>query len=91
MWEGVLAEYDILDRGGLAAEAIDTVERLASQNDVDGEVIQTKAGPKAALRLIRHYEANSPAGVSLPGPWNDSGLNLEAIKPMRRPPRTNAY
>jgi hypothetical protein len=71
LWDGVMAEYDIRDRGGLellclAAETIDRVQRLAERIDAEGEVVRTKP----ARGPIRLFGMSSQAVPSSPELWS---------------------
>src|SRR5262249_61949206 len=51
LWNRIMCEYDIADAGGrellaLACQQLDRAEALKAQIDGDGEVIQTRNGPK---------------------------------------------
>jgi hypothetical protein len=88
LWHDILAEYDIRDRAGLelltlACEATDRAERLARQVDQDGEVIRASSGPKAHPALRDELANRAFVARTL----ERLGLNLEAVKPMGRPPR----
>jgi hypothetical protein len=88
LWDEILSEYRIEDRAGLellclACEATDRVERLAAQIDADGEVLQTKAGPKAHPGLKDELAGRAFVARTL----ERLGPNLEAVKPVGRPPR----
>jgi len=87
LWDGVIAEYDIRDRGGLellclAAEAIDRVQRLAERIDAEGEIVRTKNGPRAHPALREELAGRAFVARTL----ERLGLNVEAIKPVGRPP-----
>jgi hypothetical protein len=89
LWDGVMAEYDIRDRGGvellcLAAETLDRVGRLAAQIDTDGEIIEGgRNGPRAHPALREELAGRAFVAKVL----ERLGLNVEPIKPMGRPPR----
>ena len=90
LWDGVMAEYDIRDRGGLellclAGETIDRVQRLAERIDAEGEVVRTKNGPKAHPALRDELAGRAFVARTL----ERLGLNIEAVKPVGRP--TRAY
>jgi hypothetical protein len=87
LWDGIMQEYDIRDRGGiellcLAAEATDRVQRLAERIAADGEIIRTASGPRAHPGLRDELAGRAFVARTL----QRLGLNLDAIKPMGRPP-----
>jgi hypothetical protein len=86
LWNGVMTEYRIEDRGGIellaqACAAVDRVEALAAHINADGEVIHTRNGPKPHPALREEFSGRSFICRTL----ERLGLNLEAIKPMGRP------
>jgi hypothetical protein len=88
LWDGVMAEYDIRDRGGLellclAAETLDRVGRLAERIDAEGEVVRSKSGPRAHPALRDELAGRAFVARTL----ERLGLNIETIKPVGRPPR----
>jgi hypothetical protein len=87
LWDAVTTEYHIEDRGGVellaqACAAVDRIEALAERINVDGEVIDTPNGPKPHPALRDELAARSFVCRTL----ERLGLNLEAVKPMGRPP-----
>lgn len=87
LWDGVIGEYDIRDRGGLellclAAETLDRVQRLGDRIDAEGEVVRTKSGPKAHPALRDELAGRAFVARTL----ERLGLNVETIKPVGRPP-----
>ncbi len=90
LWDGVMSEYDIRDRGGLellclAAETIDRVQRLAERIDAEGETVRSKAG----LRVHPAIKDELAGRAFVARTLERLGLNLETVKPVGRPP--NAY
>jgi hypothetical protein len=87
LWNAVMAEYHITDRGGVellaqACAAVDRVEALAERIAADGEVIDTDKGPKPHPALRDELAGRSFVCRTL----ERLGLNLEAVKPMGHPP-----
>jgi hypothetical protein len=83
-----MSEYHIEDAGGRellaqACAAVDRIEALAERITADGEVIDTPSGPKPhpCLRdelALRSFVCRTLERLGF--------LNVEAIKPMGRPP-----
>jgi hypothetical protein len=87
LWEAIMAEYRIEDRGGIellaqACGAADRVEALRAAIDRDGEVIHTRGGIRAHPALRDELAGRAFICRTL----ERLGLNVEAIKPMGRPP-----
>jgi hypothetical protein len=87
LWNAVQSEYRIADAGGVellaqACAAADRVEALAERISTDGEVIHSRAGPKAHPALRDELAGRAFICRTL----ERLGLNLEAIKPVGRPP-----
>lgn len=85
-------EYRIDDAGGIellaqACAAADRVEALAERINVDGEVVHTRAGPKAHPALRDELAGRAFICRTL----ERLGLNLETIKPIGRPPRDSGW
>jgi hypothetical protein len=89
LWDGVLDEYTIQDRGSLellclASEALDRVERLRARIDVDGEVLRdAKGSPKANPSVRDELQGRAFVARCL----EKLGLTLEPVKSVGRPPR----
>ena len=86
LWDAVMAEYRIDDRGGMellvqACAAADRVEALAERINSDGEVIHTRTGPKAHPALRDELAGRAFIVRTL----ERLGLNLETVKPVGRP------
>ena len=86
LWNGVQSAYRIDDIGGiqlltLAAQALDRVEALAERISADGEVVHTRAGPKAHPALRDELAGRAFIARTL----ERLGLNVETIKPLGRP------
>jgi hypothetical protein len=84
--ESIQSEYKIHDAAGrellaLACEAADRVGRLAEKIDADGEVIETKNGPKVHPAVKEELAGRQFICRTL----ERLGLNLEAVKPIGRP------
>jgi hypothetical protein len=89
LWDDILREFRIEDRAGLelltlACEALDRAERLARQINEDGEVVKGSAGMMKEHPGLRS-ELQNRAFVART--LERLGLNLEAVKPVGRPPR----
>src|SRR5215207_1920914 len=87
LWRSIMEEYSIDDAGGRelltqACKALDRAEACAEHIKRDGEVIRTKAGPKDHPAL-KHELANRAFVVRT---LARLGLDVEAIKPVGRPP-----
>jgi hypothetical protein len=86
LWNSVQTAYRIDDVGGMellaqACAATDRVEALAERINADGEVVQTRAGPKAHPALRDELQGRAFIVRTL----ERLGLNVEAIKPIGRP------
>lgn len=86
LWRSVQHAYRIDDVGGIellaqACAAADRVEALAERISADGEVVNTRAGPKAHPALRDELQGRAFIVRTL----ERLGLNVEAIKPIGRP------
>jgi hypothetical protein len=86
LWNSVQTAYRIDDVGGIellaqACAAADRVEALAERITADGEVVNTRAGPKAHPALRDELAGRAFIVRTL----ERLGLNVETIKPMGRP------
>jgi hypothetical protein len=86
LWNAVMAEYAIQDRGGIEllaqiCAAQDRVEALAEAIDRDGETIHSRNGPKAHPALRDELAGRAFIVRTL----ERLGLNVETIKPVGRP------
>jgi hypothetical protein len=86
LWNSVQHAYRIDDVGGIellaqACAAADRVEALAERISADGEVVNTRAGPKAHPALRDELQGRAFIVRTL----ERLGLNVEAIKPIGRP------
>ena len=89
LWNSVQTAYRIDDVGGIAllaecCAARDRVEALAEAITRDGEVIQTRAGPKAHPALRDELAGRAFIVRTL----ERLGLNVETIKPVGRPSKS---
>jgi hypothetical protein len=87
LWHAIMAEYAIDDAGGvavllLACEALDRAQACRQQIDRDGLVLRTRAGARDHPAL-KHELANRAFVVRT---LHRLGLDVEAIKPIGRPP-----
>jgi hypothetical protein len=88
LWRSVLAEYQIDDVGGreLLAQAcagLDRAEGLAAQIAADGEIIRSRAGPRAHPALKEEIACRSFVVRTL----TRLGLNSEPVRAsVGRPP-----
>jgi hypothetical protein len=86
LWRSVQQAYRIDDAGGTellaqACAAADRVEALAERINVDGEVVSTRAGPKAHPALRDELAGRAFIVRTL----ERLGLNVETVKPLGRP------
>jgi hypothetical protein len=93
LWNAVLREYRIEDRGGIellaqACAALDRAERLAEAIALDGDVIHTRTGVPKSHPAIRDELANRAFVVRT---LERLGLNVETIKPPGRPPQPSGW
>jgi len=82
LWNRIMAEYDIADAGGrellaLACQQLDRAEALKAQIDAEGEVIQTRNGPKDHPALRHELAARAFIAKTL----HRLGLNVEPLRP----------
>jgi hypothetical protein len=87
LWNRVQAEFEISDCGGIellwqACTAADRAAALAARINEDGEVIRTKTG----LREHPCLRAELATRAFIVRTIQRLGINLEAVKPMGRPP-----
>jgi hypothetical protein len=86
LWNRVMTEYRIQDCGGLemlfqACAAADRAAALAALIDRDGEVIRTKAGPRAHPALKDELACRAFVVRTL----RNLGLDVEPIRTIGRP------
>jgi hypothetical protein len=89
LWNAVQSEYRIDDAGGIellaqACAASDRVEALAERINADGEVVQTRSGPKAHPALRDELAGRAFICRTL----ERLGVTLETVKPIGRPPKS---
>jgi len=87
LWASVHSQYPIEDAGGIAtlaliAEEQDRAESCRARIDKDGEIIETPSGPREHPLLKRELAARAFIVRGL----QRLGLDVEAIKPVGRPP-----
>ncbi len=87
LWKAVMTEYQIVDSGGIemltaACQQLDRAESLREQIDNDGEILRSKAGPREHPGLKHELAARSFVVRTL----HRLGLDLEAVRPIGRPP-----
>jgi len=88
MWTHIQGEYSVTDSGGmqmlhLACAAIDRIGELAARIADDGVVLRSKAGVKAHPLLRDEMAAFAFVCRTL----HRLGLDVEAVKPLGRPPK----
>jgi hypothetical protein len=88
LWDAITSEFDISDAGGRellqeAAEALDRVQSLRVAIERDGEIIQTRTGPKEHPLLRAELAGRAFITRTL----QRLGVNLEPVRPAAgRPP-----
>jgi len=87
LWGAIMAEYEIGDAGGIemltaACQQLDRAESLREQIARDGEIVRTKGGLKEHPGLKHELAARAFVVRTLAR----LGLDVEAIKPVGRPP-----
>ena len=87
LWNAITSSYDISDEGGReilaqACAALDRAEALRAQIDSDGEILRTKTGLRDHPGLRHELACRAFITRSLAR----LGLDVEAIKPIGRPP-----
>src|SRR5688572_27498485 len=87
LWRSVTSEYAIEDAGGIemlaqACVTLDRAEELAEHIAQDGVVVRTKTGLKENPLIKHELAARSFVVRSLAR----MGLDVEAVKPVGRPP-----
>jgi Phage terminase, small subunit len=87
LWKSVMAEYQVIDSGGIemltaACQQLDRAESLREQIDRDGEIVRTKAGLKEHPALKHELASRAFVVRTLAR----LGLDVEAVKPIGRPP-----
>jgi hypothetical protein len=88
LWNDIMAEYLIQDRGGIellaqACGAQDRLEALREAIDRDGPTVRTRNGPRAHPALRDELACRAFIVRTL----ERLGLNVEAIKPVGHPTR----
>src|SRR5262245_9282065 len=92
LWNSVMREYAITDRGGIellaqACAALDRAESLAEAIAQDGPVIHTRAGPKSHPSCRDELQNRAFVVRTL----ERLGLNVEAIKSPGRPVHSSGW
>ena len=88
LWDAITSEFDITDAGGRellqqAAEALDRVSALRAAIERDGEIVQTRTGPKEHPGLRTELAGRAFITRTL----QRLGVNLEPVRPtVGRPP-----
>jgi len=90
LWDAVMAEYRIEDRGGIeilaqCCASLDRAESLAEAIARDGDVVRSRTGVPKSHPAIRDELA---ARAFVCRTLERLGLNIETIKPQGRPPRS---
>jgi hypothetical protein len=88
LWDAVMLEYRIDDCGGIEllfqiCAAVDRIEALAERISADGEVVNTRTGPKAHPALRDELAGRAFVARSL----ERLGITVEAVRPVGRPPQ----
>jgi Phage terminase, small subunit len=83
LWNRITTEYEITDAGGrellaLACEQLDRAEALKAQIDAEGEIIQTRNGPKDHPALRHELQSRAFVAKTL----LRLGLNVEPLRPV---------
>src|SRR6516162_1002096 len=86
LWQSIQSEYRIDDAAGRellaqACEAADRVARLAERIDADGEVIESKNGPKVHPAVKEELAGRAFIVRTL----RQLGLTLEPVRAVGRP------
>lgn len=87
LWDDIQTEYAITDRGGIEilwqiCTTLDRAEQLANEVTRDGPCIMVKG----ALREHPAIKAELAARAFITRNLQRLGLNVEAVKPVGRPP-----
>ena len=87
LWRSVMSEYQIEDSGGTemllaACQQLDRAESLREQIDRDGDIVRTKGNLRERPGLKHELAARSFVVRTLAR----LGLDVEAVKPVGRPP-----
>jgi hypothetical protein len=93
LWDRIQGEYRVEDTGGVellaqACQALDRAEALAAAIARDGEVIHTRTGVPRT-----HPAVKDELGLRafIVRTLEKLGLNVEAIKPIGRPPSSTGW
>src|SRR5262245_1690231 len=83
LWNRITSEYEITDAGGrellvLACQQLDRAEALKVQIDQEGEVVQTRNGPRDHPALRHELQARAFVAKTL----LRLGLNVEPVRPV---------
>jgi hypothetical protein len=83
LWNRITTEYEITDAGGrelltLACQQLDRAEALKAQIDAEGEIVQTRNGPKDHPALRHELGARAFVVKTL----LRLGLNVEPLRPV---------
>ena len=87
LWRSIMSQYEIADCGGLSMleQACAAQDRIAECGVIiarEGSVVRTKSGPKEHPLLKIELQSRSFLVRTL----IRSGLDVEPVKPMGRPP-----
>jgi hypothetical protein len=88
LWDAIMREYGIADRGGIellaqACAALDRAEGLAAAIARDGEVIYSRTGVPKSHPAVKDELALRAFVVRT---LERLGLNVESLRPVGRPP-----
>jgi hypothetical protein len=83
LWNRITSEYEITDAGGrellvLACQQLDRAEALKAQIDAEGEIVQSRHGPKDHPALRHELQARAFVAKTL----LRLGLNVEPLRPV---------
>src|SRR5262245_16781504 len=83
LWNRIMCEYAITDAGGrellvLACQQLDRAEALKAQIDAEGEIVQSRHGPRDHPALRHELQARAFVAKTL----LRLGLNVEPLRPV---------
>src|SRR5262245_54318022 len=83
LWNRITSEYEITEAGGrellvLACQQLDRAEALKAQIDAEGEIVQSRHGPRDHPALRHELQARAFVAKTL----LRLGLNVEPLRPV---------